>query len=68
MYVNILLDIIYLRRLSSCGVYLCICIWHVAYHTFVCLDIHDIYICTCIYICVLYTICSLHIITTSLTR
>ena len=63
-YVNIFLDIIYLRRLSSSGVYLCICIWHVAYHTFVCLDIHDIYI----YVCVLYTICSLHIITTSLTR
>ena len=72
MYVNILLDIIYLRRLSSSGVYLCICIWHVAYHTFVCLDIHDIYIYiyvhVYIYIYVLYTICSLHIITTSLTR
>ena len=56
MYVNILLDIIYLRRLSSSGVYLCICIWHVAYHTFVCLDIHDIYIYMYMYIymCVIH--------------
>lgn len=56
MYVNILLDIIYLRRLSISGVYLCICIWHVAYHTFVCLDIHDIYIYVHVYMCVCYTL------------